>query len=70
MTYSSSLADDSSSLILDTSVLINLHASTHGRRILTSLPHNVLVPEIVAAELDHETSKINGGHQFVRELAS
>lgn len=70
MTYSSSLADDLSPLIFDTSVLINLHASTYGGRILTALPHEIFVPEIVAAELEHETSKINGEHQFLRELVA
>tara|TARA_R110002110_G_scaffold213191_2_gene426373 strand:+ start:3864 stop:4526 length:663 start_codon:yes stop_codon:yes gene_type:complete len=70
MTYSSSLADDSIPLIIDTSVLINLHASTHGRRILAAVPNDVLVPEIVAAELEHETSKVNGEHQFIQELAT
>ncbi len=65
MTYSSSLADDLSALILDTSVLINLHSSTYGSRILAALPNKILVPEIVAAELEHETSKT-----FVQELAS
>jgi predicted nucleic acid-binding protein len=68
MTYSSSLADDASPLIIDTSVLINLHASRHGARILAAMPNNVLVPEIVAAELDHETSRVNGEHQFIQEL--
>lgn len=70
MTYSSSLANEPSPLILDTSVLINLHASRHGGRILTALPHDILVPEIVAGELEHETSKINGEHQFIQELGA
>ena len=70
MTYSSSLPDDSSPLVLDTSVLINLHASTHGGRILHALSRDVLVSEIVAAELRHETSKINGELEFVQALAA
>lgn len=70
MTYSSFLADDSSPLIIDTSVLINLHASTLGRRILTALPNNVLVSEIVAVELEHETSRNNGEYQFIQDLAA
>lgn len=70
MTYSSSLADDLTPLVLDTSVLINLHASTHGGRILSCLPNDILVPEIVASELEHETSKNNGEHQFIQHLAA
>lgn len=68
MIYLSSLTDDAGPLVLDTSVLINLHASMHGIRTLTALPNDVLVPKIVAIELEHETSKINGEHQFIQEL--
>ncbi|MBI1274456.1 DNA-binding protein [bacterium] len=68
MTYLSSLIKDASTLVLDTSVLINLHASTYGARILAALPNHALVPEIVAAELEHETSKANGEHKFISEL--
>ncbi len=70
MTYSISRADDMIPLVLDTSVLINLHASTHGGRILSSLPNDILVPEIVASELEHETSKNNGEHQFIHDLVA
>jgi predicted nucleic acid-binding protein len=70
MTYSSSLANDLTPLVLDTSVLINLHASTHGDRILGAFPNNILVPGIVAAELDHETSKTNGEYRFINGLAA
>jgi predicted nucleic acid-binding protein len=68
MTYSSSLADTKSALILDTSVLINLHASGYGERIFAALPNDILVSEIVANELEHETSKCKGEHQFIHEL--
>jgi len=57
-------------LVLDTSVLINLHASTHGGRILGCLPNDILVPEIVASELDHETSKNNGEYTFIHDLVA
>lgn len=70
MTYSSCLSDDLSPLILDTSVLINLHASTYGGRILLAVPNDILVPEIVAAELEHETGKANGEHQFTQDLVA
>ena len=70
MTYSNSRADDMMPLVLDTSVLINLHASRLGGRILSSLPNDILVPEIVALELEHETSKNNGEHQFIHDLVA
>jgi predicted nucleic acid-binding protein len=68
MTFSSSLTEEQGPIILDTSVLINLHASTYGTRILSTLPNKVLVSEIVAAELEHETSRLNGEHKFLRGL--
>lgn len=68
MTYSTFQGDDSTPLVLDTSVLVNLHASKIGAKILSALPNKIIVPEIVAAELEHETSKRNGEHRFVKEL--
>ena len=68
MTYSSSLADESRSLVLDASVLINLHASNYGERILTAIPNDIVVPKIVAGELEHETSRKNGEHNFLYDL--
>lgn len=70
MTCSISLIDNMTPLVLDTSVLINLHASTHGSRILSSMPNDILVPEIVVSELEHETSKNNGEHQFIHDLVA
>jgi predicted nucleic acid-binding protein len=70
MTYSSCLANNLTPLILDTSVLINLHASMYGARILTALPNELLVPQIVSDELEHETSVINGERRFLEELIS
>lgn len=70
MIYSSSLADDLTPLILDASVLINLHASTRGGCILEALPNDIHLAEIVAAELEHETSKANGEQQFIQDLVS
>lgn len=68
MTYSSSIANEFSSLVLDASVLINLHACTCGGSILSALPKEILLPEIVVSELSHKTSRINGEHQFVQNL--
>lgn len=68
MTCSSSLTDNTGPLVLDTSVLINLHASTYGEQILTAIPNDILVPQIVAGELEHETSRRNGEHSFLHSL--
>lgn len=68
MTFSSFLADDRRPLILDTSVLINLHACTYGERVLTAITNDIVVPDIVAGELEHETSRKNGDHGFLYGL--
>ncbi|PLX61433.1 DNA-binding protein [Sedimenticola selenatireducens] len=68
MTCSSSLADDLTPLVLDTSVLINLCACSLGEQILTAIPNAIAVPDIVARELGHETSRNNGEHQFLEGL--
>jgi predicted nucleic acid-binding protein len=68
MSCSSSLIDIPGPLVLDTSVLINLHACKDGERILTAIPNNVVVPEIVAGELEHETSRRNGEYHFLHAL--
>lgn len=68
MGYSSSLIDIVNPLVLDASVLINLHASRFGEQILAAIPNDILVPEIVARELEHETSRRNGEHSFLHGL--
>ena len=68
MTFSSSLADDPRPLVLDTSVLINLHACTYGERVLTAIANDIVVLDIVAGELEHETSRKNGDHGFLHGL--
>ncbi len=70
MTYSSSLANERRPLILDTSVLINLHACTYGERILAAIPNEVIVSQVVANELDHETCHRNGENNFLHGLVS
>ena len=70
MTYSSSLTDELRPLILDTSVLINLHACSYGDHILTAIPNDIIVPQVVAGELEHETSRKNGEHEFLRALVT
>ena len=68
MICSSSLTNDLTPLVLDTSVLINLHACSLGEQILTAIPNTISVPDIVAWELGHETSRINGEYQFLEGL--
>ena len=70
MTCSSSLADKPTTLVLDTSVLINLYASRYGSRILDALPNDILVPEIVAGELERETDKTKGEQQPIQDLVA
>ncbi|TVR79932.1 MAG: DNA-binding protein [Rhodospirillales bacterium] len=70
MTFSSSLTDDPRPLVLDTSVLINLHACTFGERILMAIPNAIVVPNIVADELDTETGRRNGDHGFLHGLVA
>lgn len=70
MSCSSSLIDIRAPLVLDTSVLINLHASKYGERILSAIPNDMVVPQIVAGELEHETSRRNGEYSFLHALVS
>jgi predicted nucleic acid-binding protein len=70
MSCSSFLIDYLRPLVLDTSVLINLHACMHGEQILTAVPNDILIPEIVAGELEHETSRRNGEQRFLHNLVA
>ena len=57
-------------LVIDTSVLINLHASRYGDRIVDALPNDILVPEIVASELQHDARRTKGKQQFIQDLVA
>jgi predicted nucleic acid-binding protein len=57
-------------LIIDTSVVINLHWCTYGAEILSAIPNKVAVAEIVAAELDNERSRKTGEHGFLDSLVN
>jgi predicted nucleic acid-binding protein len=70
MSCSSSLIDIPDGLVLDTSVLINLNACSYGARVLTAIPNDIVVPQIVAGELEHETSRKNGEYSFLHNLLS
>lgn len=62
--------EDLSTLVIDTSTVINLHASAHGNAILAALPAKVIIPAVVALELEKETSRSTGERDFVNGLAS
>lgn len=70
MTCLSSLSDTQTPLVPDTSVLINLHACTFGEQVLRAIPNDIVVPETVIAELNHETSHANGENGFIQRLIS
>lgn len=61
--------EDLSTLVTDTSTVINLNASGHGIAILAALPAKVIVPDVVAHELEKNTSRSNGESDFVSDLA-
>ncbi|MDE0219712.1 MAG: hypothetical protein OXJ90_10610 [Spirochaetaceae bacterium] len=67
MIYSSCI-DNVASLVLDTSVLINLHASGVGGDIIAALPHDILVPQVAADELQRERTKETGQQLFIQRL--
>lgn len=68
MTCLSSLSDTLTPLVPDTSVLINLHACTFGEQVLRAIPNDIVLPETVVAELNHETSHANGENGFIQRL--
>lgn len=68
MTCLSSLSDTLTPLVPDTSVLINLHACTFGEQVIRAIPNNIILPERVVAELNHETSHANGENGFIQRL--
>lgn len=68
MICSSSLANDLTPLVLDTSVLINLHACSFGEQILKIIPNTITVPDMVIRELGHKTSRTNGEYGFLDGL--
>ncbi len=70
MTCLSSLSDTLTPLVPDTSVLINLHACTFGEQVLRAIPNEIVLPETVVAELNHETSHASGENGFVQRLIS
>jgi predicted nucleic acid-binding protein len=70
MTSSSSLNEIRQPLVLDTSALINLHACTYGEKVLQALPNEIVIPKIVAEELEKETSRKGGERSFLTSMAA
>ncbi|WP_226635228.1 hypothetical protein [Novosphingobium profundi] len=52
-------------LALDTSVVINLHASGYGKEILSALPFNLVVSRIVFDELHRQSNRSSGERDFL-----
>ena len=70
MTSLNSLADDVITLVLDTSVLINLYASKFYKRILGAIPNQVWVPRTVVDELERKPNIGEDDRQFIHYLHS
>jgi predicted nucleic acid-binding protein len=68
MSFSNFSGKDQPALILDTSVLINLHSCGSGEKVLAAVPSQVLISDIVATELENETSIQNGQRGFVHRM--
>jgi predicted nucleic acid-binding protein len=61
--------DKLSTLVVDTSAVINLYASKHGEAILSALPAKIIIPQMVSQELEKEASRSTGESDFVKGLA-
>jgi predicted nucleic acid-binding protein len=68
MTCSSFLADTAETIILDTSVIINLHACGLGERILATVPNPVVLPQAVIGELERESKRSDAELAFAKGL--
>lgn len=58
------------SLVLDTSVVINLHASGYGKDVLAALPFRLAVASIVSDELDRQSSRSSGERDFLTQACT
>lgn len=59
MKFSSLLTDYRLSMVIDTSVVINLHACGHGVQIVAAIPNPILIPRIAVDELQFGTAERN-----------
>ncbi|TAJ74915.1 MAG: DNA-binding protein [Sphingobium sp.] len=58
------------SLVLDTSVVINLYASGHGEKVVAALPFRLVVAGIVSDELDRQSSRSSGERNFLAQACN
>lgn len=68
MICSSFLADTATTIVLDTSVIINLHACGRGKTILATIPNRVVLPQAVIGELERETRRSDAELVFAKGL--
>lgn len=68
MICSSFLADTTATIVLDTSVIINLHACGLGERILATIPNRVVLPQAVIGELEREAERSDAELAFAKAL--
>src|SRR5579885_945233 len=59
MKFSSLLTDYQLSIVIDTSVVINLHACSFGVQIVSAIPNPIVVPQIAVDELPLGTPERN-----------
>lgn len=64
MKFSSLLTDHQLPMVIDTSVVINLHACSYGVQIVAAIPNPILIPRIAVDELPVGTAERN----FVQSL--
>lgn len=64
----SSTTDKPAPLVLDTSALINLHASSLGREILSALRNDVWIPAIILEELERTRERSADEIAFLHDL--
>lgn len=68
MICSSFLAKTTATIVLDTSVIINLHACGRGERILATIPNRVVLPQAVMGELEREAGRSDAELAFAKGI--
>ena len=64
----SSATDPPAPLVLDTSALINLHASSLGREILSALSNDIWIPAVILEELERTPERSAAEIAFLHDL--
>lgn len=70
MTYLSSLEPNPGPVVLDTSVLINIHKSTFGIDVLSHIPNKKYITSIVINEMIRSTHQKDGADKFIDSMIS